>query len=217
METQWTRSGKRAGRERTMGERAMDEQQTCGESIASPQPATYWQRSRFEICESLPDNGIQRATSFSLGGHDLRQWTDSYYSCGVCVQQTCGVTWLCEACEWSSNVAWAKRAIAVYSLEFYPSSRADTTERRRTAHRDVWSGTLFWTIIIVVRHCDCVGCVIIIGSCSCSCYHTLSCARSVNDEAFHQHRAHRIYLPALSSQSGTGSQRVIVSSLRNQP
>ena len=39
---------------------------------------TCWQHSRFEICDSSPDDGIQRAISFSLGKHDLRQWIDTY-------------------------------------------------------------------------------------------------------------------------------------------
>ena len=79
VDTQWTRSGQKTGHERTMGKRAMNEQQTSGESVASIQPIMYyWQRSRFEICERSPDDGIQRATSLSLSEHDLRQWTDSY-------------------------------------------------------------------------------------------------------------------------------------------
>ena len=79
VDPQWTRSGQRVGHERAMGERAMNEQQTCGESIASIQPTMCWQHSRFEICGSSPDDRIQRAISFSLGEHDLRQWTDSYW------------------------------------------------------------------------------------------------------------------------------------------
>ena len=78
VDTQWTRSGQRASHERTMGERANNEQRTCGETIASIQPTTCWQHSRFEIYESSADYWIERATSFSLGKHDLWQWTDSY-------------------------------------------------------------------------------------------------------------------------------------------
>ena len=78
VDTQWTRSRQRADRERAMGELALNEQQTCGESIASIQPTTDWRRSRYEKCRSSPDDGMQRAISFTKGKHDLRQWTDTY-------------------------------------------------------------------------------------------------------------------------------------------
>ena len=75
---QWTRSEQRASRERPMGELALNEQQTCGESIASLQTTTVWRRSRYGICRSGPDDGMQRTTSFGWGEHALRHLTETY-------------------------------------------------------------------------------------------------------------------------------------------
>ena len=60
VDTQWTRSGQRAGHECAMNERAMNEPQRCGEIIASRQSTTDWRRSRFQKCESSPGDGPQR-------------------------------------------------------------------------------------------------------------------------------------------------------------
>ena len=65
VDTQWTRSRQRADRERAMGELALNEQQTYGESITSIQPTTDWRRSRYEKCRSSSDDSMQRTISFT--------------------------------------------------------------------------------------------------------------------------------------------------------
>ena len=77
----WTRRGPaagklRAGHECGKGERAWNEQHTCGESIASMQSTADWQRSRFEKCESSPDDGPQQTTSLNKDEHNLRHWNE---------------------------------------------------------------------------------------------------------------------------------------------
>ena len=97
------------------------------------------------------------------------------------------------------------RFTRVLSVEQCGHNIGRRAARRRTAHRDVWSVTLYWTIIMIVRHCDYVGYVIITRSrCIHVCViHSLSCARVVNDEAS-QHRAHGIYFPAPVLSVGNG-------------
>ena len=113
-----------------------------------------------------------------------------------------GVTWSRGAYEGGSHGVRAQRATTVDSLEFYPSSSADTTsvgERHGDEPRiAVWSVTLYWTIIMSIimwlRLC------LIRDNNQKQMYprviHSLSCARLVNDEASQQHRAHGIYFPA---------------------
>ena len=72
-----TRSGQIARHERAMVERAMNEQQTCGESTVSLHAACHVHTGIILGLKYAKARPIMGATSFSLGKHDLRQWTDS--------------------------------------------------------------------------------------------------------------------------------------------
>ena len=97
VDTQWTRTGPREGHECAMVEHLINEQLTCGESIASIQSTTDWWRSRFEKCKSSPNDGPHWTTSLTRGGHDLRHWNELYVPWAPFKCQIISLAWFIQA------------------------------------------------------------------------------------------------------------------------